>query len=98
MIKTLGQVYLRNHFGAKSRCALRPVLSVYFKPVLLSIDTCSNFEIIIIIFERETIGSGTTKAASPLHFKNSYIFIVKLCKLNTITGKKKKKRKNRFYL
>ena len=51
---------------AKSRCALRPILSVFLNTVLLSIGTCSNFEIIVIVFERENIGSGTTKAASAL--------------------------------
>ena len=67
MIKTLGQVYLRNHFRAKSRYALRPILSAFFfNTDLLSIGICSNFEIIIIIFEREKIGPGTTKAASAL--------------------------------
>ena len=66
MIKTLGQMYLRNHFKAKSMCALRPILSVFLSTVLLSIGTCSSFEIIIIIFERENIGSGTTRVASAL--------------------------------
>ena len=46
---------------AKSRCTLRPILSVFLNTVLLGIGTCSNFEIIIIIFERENIGSGTPK-------------------------------------
>ena len=46
---------------AKSRCTLRPILSVFLNTVLLSIGTCSNFEIIIIIFERENIGLGTPK-------------------------------------
>ena len=57
---------MRNHFRAKSKCALRPILAVFLNTDLLSIGTCSNFEIIIIIFEREKIGSGTTKAASAL--------------------------------
>ena len=66
VIKTLGQMYLRNYFRARSRCAQRPILSVFLNTVLLNTGTCSNFEIIIIIFERENIGSGTTKAASAL--------------------------------
>ena len=66
MPKTLGQMYLRNLFKAKSRCALRLILSVFLNTVLFSKGTCSNLEIIIIYFERENKGSGTTKAASAL--------------------------------
>ena len=76
------------------------LLCLYFlNTVLLSIGTCSNFEIIIIIFERENIGSGTIKAASALRksyfsaLKNTCIFIVKLLKIEYYQKKKKKKKK-----
>ena len=47
-------------------CSASYSVSIFENTVLLSVGTCSNFETIIIIFERENIGSGTNKAASAL--------------------------------
>ena len=53
-------------------CTASYSVSIFENTVLLSIGTYSNFEIIIIILQRENIGSGTNKAASAL--RKSYFF------------------------